>query len=778
MAEQSEGTPSTRSPASEKGREPNGSSGAPEQGEARAPADLLGDLDAIADDVRQSFEVGRRVLSFQQYLELYAKDPSRQGRDASRYLRVMFLHYGTTEVDKPWGKRTRFRLFDLPFADPQVRREHLVGQEEVQMEIFRIFENFGREGRPNKLILLHGPNGSSKSTIAHCLMRALEHYSTLDEGALYRFHWVFPSAKTIKSKIGFGGESGDAGDERSFAHLEDDLIDAKLHVEIRDHPLFLLPPPARRALVDRSLKAAGVTEPPPEWLVRGRLSHKSQQVFEALLNSYRGDLKQVLRHVSVERWFVSRRYRTGAVTVGPQMSVDAGERQITADRSLAALPASLQAITLFEAFGELIDAAGGLLEFSDLLKRPLDAYKYLQLSIETGEVALHNQNVQLNCVMMGSANEVHLGALREHPEWASFRGRLELVRTPYLRSWVEEKEIYDAQIAPQVRRHVAPHATLVAALFAVLTRMRKPSPERFDKNLAAVVSTLSAVEKADLYALGVVPERLDPEQTKILKASVKEVYEESKTYPIFEGRVGASPRELKSVLLDAAQDARFQCLSPIAVLDELDELSHRTTEYEWLQQEVLAGGYHDTKAFRDHCKTRLLDLWEDELQVASGLVEEKSWLDLFERYVKHVSVWVKGEKVKNTVTGEYEDPDPTLMQHVEQLLGMRGDAADFRRGIISAIAAWSIDHPGQPIKNHLVFPQHVRRLKETAFTERKKAIADLCRQLVTLIEDEGKGLDAAQKRNAKSALDRLEGKGYCRNCARDAASALLRWRLM
>lgn len=739
--------------------------------------DLAGDLDAIAAEVRQSFEVGRRVLSFQEYLELFAKDPACHGRDASRYVRDMFLHYGTTTVDKPYGKRTRYKLFDLPFAEPAVQREHLVGQEDVQAELFRIFENFGREGRPNKLILLHGPNGSSKSTIALCLMRALEHYSLQDEGALYRFHWVFPSAKTIKTKIGFGGEAGAARDQQSFAHLDEDLIDAKLHNEIRDHPLFLLPPAARHPIIERALAAASVTEPPPEWLMRGRLAHKSQQVYEALLNSYRGDLKQVLRHVSVERYFISRRYRVGAVTIGPQMSVDAGERQITADRSLAALPASLQAITLFDAFGELIDAAGGMLEFSDLLKRPLDAYKYLQLSVETGEVALQNQTVQLNAVMIGSANEVHLAALREHPEWASFRGRLELLRTGYLRSWIEEKSIYDAQIAPQVRRHVAPHATYVAALFAVLTRMRKPAPERFEKDVAPIVATLTAAEKAELYAQGTVPERLDGDQVKILRASIKEVWEESHSYPIYEGRVGASPRELKSVLLDAAQDPRFSCLSPVAVLDELDELSNRTTEYEWLQQEAMAGGYHDTRVFRDLCKARLLDKWEDEFRVASGLVEERSWIDLFERYVKHVSVWTKGEKVKNSVTGAYEDPDPTLMQHVEKILGVKGDPTDFRRGIISAVAAWSIDHPGEQVKNQTVFPQHLKRLKETTFAERQKAIADLCRHFVTFVEGEGKGLDATQKKNAKAALERLEGMGYCRNCARDAASSLLRWRL-
>ncbi len=157
------------------------------------------------------------------------------------------------------------------------------------------------------------------------------------------------------------------------------------------------------------------------------------------------------------------------------------ERQITMDRSLQSLPPSLQAVTLYEAKGELIDAAGGVLEFSDLLKRPLDAFKYLQLSIETGEVALAAQNVQLNCVMMGSANELHLDAFREHPEFASFRGRLELARAPYLKSYEQERLIYDTHVTPQVRRHVAPHATEMAALFAVFTRMRKPNPDRYPR---------------------------------------------------------------------------------------------------------------------------------------------------------------------------------------------------------------------------------------------------------------------------------------------------------
>ena len=45
------------------------------------------------------------------------------------------------------------------------------------------------------------------------------------------------------------------------------------------------------------------------------------------------------------------------------------------------------------------------------------------------------------------------------------------IETVKAAGWSEEA-IYDAQIVPFVTRHVAPHATRVAAQFAVLTRMR------------------------------------------------------------------------------------------------------------------------------------------------------------------------------------------------------------------------------------------------------------------------------------------------------------------
>lgn len=739
---------------------------------------VLAEISAVAESVEKRFQKGRRVLSFSEYLDLFGSDPIRYARDASRYLRDCFDHFGTVVVEQPWGKFTRWRLFDLSW-DPSQSHHALIGQEQVQEEIYRSISNFVREGRPNRLVLLHGPNGSAKSTIVACMMRALEHYSTLDQGALYRFNWVFPSSKTLRGSLGFG-QKEQTSQVATYAHLPDDQIDAKLLVEVRDHPLFLIPIDERQKLLERLAKQrseSSISDGFSDWILRGELSHKSQTVFEALLSSYNGSYTEVLKHVQVERYFVSQRYRVGAVTIGPQMSVDAAERQLTMDRSLASLPASLQAVTLYEAKGELVDAAGGVLEFSDLLKRPLDAFKYLQLSIETGEVALTQQNVLLNCVMTGSANELHLDAFREHPEFASFRGRLELIRTPYLRSAVHEQKIYDTHVVPHIRRHVAPHATEMAAQFAVLTRMRKPNTDKYPRALSNALSGLTAVEKMDLYATGRAPERLEADAQKVLRAGVREVFEESDAYPIYEGRIGASPREMRGVLLDAAQSTTYRCLSPLAVLDEIEQLCQRKAEFEWLQQDTQAGGYHDVKLFRETLFSRLLTSWEQELYASSGLVEDQQYDDLFERYVQHVSVWVKKERIRNRVTGEYEEPDEAMMREVERLLDVKGGAEDARKQMISAIAAWAIDHPGQKVEAAAVFPNYLRRLRDAIFADKRNDVAKLARDIVILIRDEGAGLDMSRTREARAALDRLAKRfGYCDACGVDLASMLLRKR--
>ena len=80
----------------------------------------------------------------------------------------------------------------------------MAGQEEVQNALYRLLGNFVRAGAVNKLILLHGPNGSAKSTSWTPSSAGWSCYSREPEGALYGFNWIFPSEKLVKGGIGFG----------------------------------------------------------------------------------------------------------------------------------------------------------------------------------------------------------------------------------------------------------------------------------------------------------------------------------------------------------------------------------------------------------------------------------------------------------------------------------------------------------------------------------------------------------------------------------------------
>ncbi len=735
-------------------------------------------LARIAGDAQRAYRENRRVLSFGEYLELFASHPVRHGRAAPHYVRDMFLHYGTVDVARPWGAERRFRLFDRPWATPGAAgaESSLVGNEELQAAVYRSLCNFAREGRASRLVLMHGPNGSAKSTAAACVLDALEDYSQSEEGALYRFHWIFPTRKKHRGSIGFGGKAP-LEQLDSYAQLDDEDIDARLVIELRDHPLFLLPSVERRALVTELWRdATGGEGAPPSWLLTGELSHKNKLIFEALVASYGGNMTEALRHVQVERFFISRRYRQGAITLGPEMSVDAGERQITADRSLGALPTSLQATTLFEAHGELVEAAQGVLEFSDLLKRPLDAFRYLQLTLESGQVALPQQTIFTNVVMLGSANDVHLAAFREHPEYPSFRGRIELISVPYLRDFHDEERIYNEQIVPTLRRHVAPYTARVAAEFAVLTRLVRPDPSRYEKALGDIVRGLSAVEKMVLYADGAPPQRLDNEQRKLVRSNAKTIFRESEAELSYEGSLGASPRTMRVLLLDAAQSAEYACASPFAVLKSLDELCRRTVEFEWLQRKSQDGGYCDHKYAREQVRVRLTDRIEIDMRAGSGLIESQQYGELFRRYLQHVSASVKNETLRNPLTGRDEAADEKMMREVESLLGVEGSAKDHRESLLALVAAWVIDHPGEEPQHEEIFAQHVARVQAAAFGRLRQPLANRMRDMVTLLRHAGAGLEAAPRREAEAMLARLIPLGYEADSAADAASWLLRER--
>ena len=735
--------------------------------------ELLGEINK---ELRAQFEKNKRLMSFGDFFDMLVEKPDRHARNAVQYLRDALLHYGETKRETVTGQLTRYALFDAPFDDG---RERMIGQERAQQRVFQLFDNFVRGGKIDKLILLHGPNGSAKSTFVKVLMRALEHYSRQEDGALYRFNWVFPTEKisTSSGSIGFSDRVISKEELATFALLDEEQIDARMADNLHDHPLLLLPQAQRQKVLERALEKSGKADDfvISEYIRHGDLSHTNRLIFDTLLTTYKGDLEAVLKHVQVERFFISRRYRRGAVTIEPQMRVDAGVRQLTVDRSLQSLPPVLQNVTLFEPVGDLVDANRGIIEYDDLFKRHPDLNKYLLSASERGAVSLDNLILHMDTILIATGNETYLDAFKQTAEYASFKGRVELVRLPYLLDWHDEQVIYEEQVEKvDVGKFVAPHTTRMAALWAVLTRLKRPTPDAYPSSLRDVIAALTPLEKAMLYADGEVPEELSQEKARELKSHVSTMLEEGAQTLAYEGRQGASPREMKMILLNAAQNEKYPTLSPLAIFDELEELVKDPTVFPFLQMKP-DGDYHCHGKFIDTVRERYLDLIDEEIQDAMGLVEEKQYENLFARYIDHVLQSVKNEKVYNNITGNYEDPDDKFMNEIEETMGFDEEAAsDFRGNLISAIGASFIDNPDEQVEYKRIFPKQFSALKRSFYEERAKQIEKIQRQLLVYFEGEQSSLSSQELQAVEQTIGNLrERYGHNDDSAREAVAFLL-----
>lgn len=664
----------------------------------------------FGSEIQREYSQQKRVLTFEEYIALVETQPVQQLRSSAKYIVDMMDHFGRS----PNG---RFRLFDQDFVD---RRSRLIGHEDVQLRIYQILQSFIREGVNNKLILLHGPNGSAKSSIIACMMRGMEEYSRADSGALYKFNWIFPTERTTKQGLGLGPQTAAIGRE-SFAKLEDSEIAARISCDLKDHPLLLIP------LAERQKFLRGLNLPADyqvaEYLAKGDLSQKSRMIYEALLRSYKGDYKRVLQHVQVERFYISKRYREAAVTIEPQLQVDAHAQQVTLDKSLSMLPSALHSLNLVNLGGDLIDGNRGIVEYNDLLKRPIEAFKYLLVTTEDGTVSVSGTTAFVDTVIIGTCNELQLDAFKEYPDFVSFKARIELVRVPYLLTVSSEREIYETQIKRVAgEAHVAPHTLHCAALWAVLNRLKKANAIHYPSSLAYLINSLTPLEKADLYDGGKLPARLAAEDQKLLRSNLEELQKEYKGVPYYEGRTGPSPREIKLILFEALTSSPHKILSPIGLFDSLKSFVQRTTEYDYLRENVVEG-YHDAVGFIDLIRDLYLDRVDEEVRSSIGMYDERQFSDFLERYIQHVSASLKNEKVKNSVTGQSVNPDETLMEEFERVVRVTEDRKLFRQNVITQIGVYSLEHPkeleGARPSYAKMFPDLMKRMRDFYQNEQK-----------------------------------------------------------
>ena len=143
---------------------------------------LLGDS-AIEKEYRNYNWEG----SFFDYLDIVKKNP-KLCRNAFQRMYDMILGYGSAPYVDYKKTLNHYTFFDDPIEHG---KDAVFGLDVPLNKLVSFFKSaaFGY-GTEKRVLLLHGPVGSAKSTIARLLKKGIERYSRTDEGALYTFKWV------------------------------------------------------------------------------------------------------------------------------------------------------------------------------------------------------------------------------------------------------------------------------------------------------------------------------------------------------------------------------------------------------------------------------------------------------------------------------------------------------------------------------------------------------------------------------------------------------------
>ena len=585
----------------------------------------------LFDLVRESLapEVFRELTwegSFGDYLELVEKEP-RIARNAWQRLLDMIESHGFHK-DERRGHVRRWKIFDDPFGEG---RDAVYGLDEPLSQLVQIVRAGARGlGPERRVLLLHGPVGSAKSTIARLLKRGLEEYSQSSEGALYTFSW----------------------------EVDGEIVRSPMNQE----PLLLIPDEARAAVLERLNKKLRRDY---RLTLEGELDPVSRYYQRLLMQRYDGDWMKVVEHVRVRRVVLSEHDRCGIGTFQPKDEKNQDSTELTGDldyRKIAEYGSDSDP-RAFNFDGEFNVANRGMLEFVEVLK--LDVAFLYDLLGATQEHSIKPRKfaqTHIDEVILGHTNEPEYKKLSSNDLMEAFRDRTIKIDVPYNLAVSDEVEIYRRQFGGRgvPGRTVAPHTLEVAALWAVLTRLEDPTHPN-----------LTLLQKVKLY---------DGQEVQgFSRDQVREMREAAPR----EGMQGISPRYVQDRIATCIASDRATT-SPLDVLEMMEDglrhhsmISNEETRKRYIQLIATAREEYE-------------EIIKREVQVS--IAADRQSIDaLCGKYVDNVKAWVTREKVVDQA-GRESDPDERLMRAIEEKIDIsESRKSDFRHELMNYIAAVHIE---------------------------------------------------------------------------------------
>ncbi|MFP5384559.1 MAG: PrkA family serine protein kinase [Bacteriovoracia bacterium] len=643
--------------------------------------------------------------SFQEYVDMVMKNP-KVARNSFQRIYDMIMSYGTSQYTEYKKDVVRYHFFDDPFENG---KDAIFGIDVHLMKLVNFFQSAALGyGTEKRVLLLHGPVGSAKSSIARLLKKGLEHYSRTDDGALYTYEWIDEEGSPI-----LGGQK---------------VFMSPMHEE----PLKLLPPEVRERFL---AELAKVNDSKYKVKIKGEVNPACRFILNEFMLKYEGDWNKVMKHLRVKRLILSEKDRRGIGTFQPKDEKNQDSTELTGDINYRkiAIYGSDSDPRAFNFDGEFNIANRGVVEFIEMLK--LDVaflYDLLGASQEQSIKPKKFAQTNIDLVILGHTNEPEYRKLQSNEFMEALRDRTVKIDVPYITRLDQESRIYrkdyNKETIPNI--HIAPHTLEMASTWAILTRLEEPKK-----------ADLTKLQKLKLYNGKTLPGYNEDNVKELRKEAVRE------------GLEGISPRYIQDKISNAlVKNGHVGCLNPFMVFNELES---------GLKHHALVNSPEQMDHYREMlavCRQEYEDIVKNDVQKAIS-VDESAIQTLCANYVDNVKAYTQKEKIRNKYSNKLEEADERFMRSIEEKIDIpESRKDDFRRELMNYIGALAIE--GKQFDYKMNERLH-RALELKLFEDQRDTI-----KLTTIISNVVDKQTQEKIEVVKSRL--IKNFNYCDICATDA----------
>lgn len=370
----------------------------------------------------------------------------------------------------------------------------------------------------------------------------------------------------------------------------------------------------------------------------------------------------------------------------------------------------------------------GMVEFIEVFKNDVEYLHTIITATQEKSIPSPGKGsmIYFDGIIIAHSNEAEWNRFKSDHTNEAILDRIVKIEVPYCLELNEEVKIYEKILKKSnFTAHIAPHTIKVAAMFAVLSRL-KPS------NKVDPITKLKIYNGEEIVEKGTT-KRID----------IMELREEA---GLNEGMEGISTRFIVKTIDNAISNSEYNCINPLSIMESIIKSVKDLDVAEDVKKRYM--GF-----IQDTIRKEYNKLLEKEITKAFIHSFREQAESLFENYLDNAEAFVNKTKLKDKATGEELQPDEEFMRSIEEQIGVSESSCKGFRSDVTSYMFYLVRKGGK------IDYKSYEPLKEAIEKKLTSSVKELSRVIT-----KSRVRDKEQDEKYNAMVEQLKANGYCEHC--------------